>query len=280
MLPPRRILKVMSFADYAAQPDQDLSLLDGALWIAKDAYPELDWATQQQLLDELAVPLKAAELDSIEAPAQAIALAAYLSSDCGFRGNSEDYYAPENSFINRVLERRLGIPISLAVIYIEVAKRAGVVASGVGFPGHFLVRIQDSESHVIVDPFSNRILDRPELERLCQVATHGRRRLSDEMLEPAPTRNVIARMLLNLRGVYASRADRRPLLLVLDRLVDLLPMAVEHRRDRGLLCAELGAPRAALSDIDAYLAALPHATDARELEQLRRALEQSLPASN
>lgn len=270
----------MSFADYAAQPDGDLSLLEGALWIAKDAYPDLDWASQRRRLDELAVPLVRAELEGIAAPAQAVALAAYLSSDCGFRGNSEDYYAPENSFINRVLERRLGIPISLAVVYIEVARRAGVEASGVGFPGHFLVRIQDADNHIIVDPFSNRILDRSELERLCNIATHGRQSLSDEMLQPAPTRNVIARMLLNLRSVYATRADRRRLLVVLDRLVDLLPLAVEHRRDRGLLCAELGAPLAALADIDAYLGALPHAADSVELRRLRTALDKSAAACN
>ncbi len=270
----------MQFSEYAAQSDAQLSLLDGALFIAKDAYPDLDWTDQHKQLDDLARPLMKAELEGIPAPAQAVALAAYMSSDCGFRGNSEDYYAPENSFINRVLERRLGIPISLAVVYIELARRAGVSAAGVGFPGHFLVRIQDADTHIIVDPFSNRILDRGELERLCRVATHGRQRLKDEMLEPAPTRNVIARMLLNLRSVYASRADRRRLLVVLDRLVDLLPLAVEHRRDRGLLCAELGAPRAALSDIEAYLAALPHAADSQELARLRGSLRDSLASSN
>lgn len=270
----------MDFAEYAAQPDAELSLLDGALLIAKDAYPDLDWADQRSQLDELARPLQKAELEQIRAPAQAVALAAYMSSDCGFRGNSEDYYAPENSFINRVIERRLGIPISLAVVYIELARRAGVSAAGVGFPGHFLVRIEDVDDHIIVDPFSNRILDRDELERLCQVATHGRQKLNDEMLEPAPTRNVIARMLLNLRSVYATRADRRRLLVVLDRLVDLLPLAVEHRRDRGLLCAELGAPRAALADIEAYLAALPHAADSRDLGRLRKSLRDSVQASN
>jgi regulator of sirC expression with transglutaminase-like and TPR domain len=115
---------------------------------------------------------------------------------------------------------------------------------------------------------------------LCRIATHGKQQLSDDMLEPAPTRNVIARMLLNLRSVYASRAARRPLLLVLDRLVDLLPLAIEHRRDRGLLCAELGAPRAALADLEAYLTTLPHAADARELERLQRSLRESLPFSN
>jgi regulator of sirC expression with transglutaminase-like and TPR domain len=270
----------MDFSEYAAQPDAQLSLLEGALFIAKDAYPDLDCAEQRMQLDELALPLQKAELEGIRAPAQAVALAAYMSSDCGFRGNSEDYYAPENSFINRVLERRLGIPISLAVVYIELAARAGVSAAGVGFPGHFLVRIQDADDHIIVDPFSNRILERGELERLCRVATHGRRELNDEMLEPAPTRNVIARMLLNLRSVYASRADRRRLLVVLDRLVDLLPLAVEHRRDRGLLCAELGAPRAALADIEAYLTALPHAADSEDLGRLRKSLGASLAASN
>jgi regulator of sirC expression with transglutaminase-like and TPR domain len=270
----------MGFADYAARPDDELSLLDGALWIASDAYPALDWAAQRRLLHELATPLVQHDLGAIPAAAQAMALAAYLSSDCGFRGNSDDYYHPDNSYINRVLDKRLGIPISLAVVYIEVGRRVGVRAAGVGFPGHFLVRVQDDENHVIVDPFANRILESIQLERLCEVATHGKLKLTPEMLEPATNRHIIARMLMNLRAVYAARGDPRGLLLVLDRLVDLMPQAIEHRRDRGVLCAELGATRAALADIDAYLGSLPHAEDATELRALSRRISATIGPAN
>ena len=249
------------------------SLLDGALWIASDAYPGLDHALQRQRIDELAAPLIAQGVDKLDAPAQAVALAVHLRHDCGFRGNHEDYYTPENSFINRVLERKLGIPISLAVVYIEVARRAGVRAAGVGFPGHFLVRIEDDERVVIVDPFSSRSLHRSELEDLLATATGGRLMLDDGMLTPTSTRHVLVRMLLNLRHVYVSRGDHRNLLVTLDRLVELLPDAVEHRRDRGLICARFGATLAAAEDLHAYLRALPHAADAGDVSSVLERLQ-------
>ena len=248
-------------------------LLEGALWIASDAYPGLDHELQRKRIDELAAPLIAQGVDKLDAPAQAIALAVHLRNDCGFRGNHEDYYTPENSFINRVLERKLGIPISLAVVYVEVAQRAGVRAAGVGFPGHFLVRVEDDESVVIVDPFSSRSLQRTELEELLTAATGGRLALDESMLAPTPTRHVLVRMLLNLRHIYVTRGDYRNLLAALDRLLELLPEAVEHRRDRGLLCARFGATIAAASDLRAYLRALPHAADAEEVSSVLERLE-------
>src|SRR5690606_39221413 len=150
------------------------SLIEGALWIASDAYPGLDRTLQYRRLDELAGPLIDERVGELTASAQALALGAHLNRDCGFRGKQGDYYDPDNSFINVVLERRLGIPISLAVVYIEVARRAGVRASGVGFPGHFLVRIEDEHESVMLDPFSSRSLSRPELRELLSAASHGR----------------------------------------------------------------------------------------------------------
>lgn len=254
--------------------DCDRGLLDGALEIAADAYPGLDRELQRLRIDALAEPLLRQEVGALKASAQAMALAAHLRHDCGFRGNETDYYCPENSFINRVLDRRLGIPISLAVVYIEVATRAGVRATGVGFPGHFLVRIEDADEVVLLDPFSSRALARADLEALLASATAGKLRLEESMLEPTPTRHVIARMLFNLRNIYARQADHQRLLVTLDRLVDVLPEALEHRRDRGLLCAELGAVAAARTDLLRYLRELPHAHDAAEIERVLAALPQ------
>lgn len=240
-------------------------LLEGALKIASDAYPSLDLGLQRRRIDELARPLIEQRVADLAAPAQAIALAAHLRYDCGFRGNETDYYCAENSFINCVLDRRLGIPISLAVVYIEVASRAGVKASGVSFPGHFLVRIEDADRMVIVDPFSSRTMDRSDLEGLLATATNGKLALEDSMLEPTPTRHIIARMLFNLRNIYVRQGNHDKLLVTLDRLVDILPEALEHRRDRGLICARLGAFAAAREDLTAYLDELPHASDAEEV---------------
>jgi len=254
--------------------DAERGLLEGALDIAADAYPGLDLELQRRRIDALAEPLLRQEVSTLRAPAQAMALAAHLRHDCGFRGNETDYYCPENSFINRVLDTRLGIPISLAVVYIEVATRAGVRASGVGFPGHFLVRVEDEADVVLVDPFSSRALARSDLEALLASATAGKLQLDESMLEPTPTRHVIARMLFNLRNIYARQADHQRLLVTLDRLVDVLPEAVEHRRDRGLLCAELGAVAAARVDLARYVHELPHAPDAADIERVLAELPQ------
>lgn len=259
--------------------DFERGLLDGALEIAADAYPGLDRELQRRRIQALAEPLLRQEVGTLGAPAQAVALAAHLHHDCGFRGNDADYYSPENSFINRVLDTRLGIPISLAVIYIEVATRAGVRASGVGFPGHFLVRVEDDVDVVLLDPFSSRTLTRADLEALLASATAGKLQLEESMIEPTPIRHVIARMLFNLRNIYARQADHQRLLVTLDRLVDVLPEALEHRRDRGLLCAELGAVAAARVDLDRYVRQLPHAHDAAEIERVLAGLPQPTPAT-
>ena len=266
-------------ADASPEVSAEPGLLEGALEIAADAYPGLDRDLQRRRIDELAEPLLQQDVSTLSAPAQAMALAAHLRHDCGFRGNETDYYRPDNSFINRVLDTRLGIPISLAVIYIEVATRAGVRASGVGFPGHFLVRIEDAVDVVLVDPFSSRALSRTDLEALLAAATAGKLELEESMLEPTPTRHVIARMLFNLRNIYARQADHQHLLVTLDRLVDILPEALEHRRDRGLLCAELGAVAAARVDLDRYLRDLPHAPDAAEIQRVLAQLPEPTPST-
>lgn len=259
---------MVSLVDASLLPAGVGELLEGALKIASDAYPSLDAALQHRRIDELAKPLIDQGVADLAAPAQAIALAAHLRYDCGFRGNEADYYCAENSFINCVLERRLGIPISLAVVYIEVATRAGVQACGVSFPGHFLVRIEDAEEMVIVDPFSSHTMDRGDLERLLASASRGKLALEESMLEPTPTRHIIARMLFNLRNIYVRQGNHDRLLVTLDRLVDLLPEALEHRRDRGLVCARLGAAAAAREDLSAYLDELPHASDAVDIQRV------------
>lgn len=257
----------MDFPAYAALPDHELDLLTGALLIASDAYPALDWGEQIGVLAELSAPLARLELGRLPVRAQARALADHLALRCGFRGNTEDYYDPRNSFLNEVLVMRRGIPISLGVLYIEVARRAGVRASGVGFPGHFLVRLDGGTETLVIDPFNGgEVLDERALTDLLRKANY-RQPFSREMLAPTPVRHVIARMLMNLRGIYASRADYPRLLLVIDRFLDLMPESTEELRDRGYLWARLGAAEAAVQDLEAYVDRLPHAGDVAEVRQ-------------
>lgn len=257
----------MDFPAYAAQPDEKLDLLTGAILIAADAYPGLDGASVVRTLDELAEPLLRRRVADLPGRAQARALSDYLGLACGFRGNAEDYYEPKNSFLNDVLTRRVGIPISLSVVYVEVARRAGVPASGVGFPGHFLVRVEDADRPVVLDPFNRGvILGEADLVRLLQQSGY-RGPFAPAMLDPTPPRQVLARMLMNLRGIYAARGDIARLLLVIDRFLDLFPESTEELRDRGYLLARLGAFAGAIEDLSAYVARLPHAGDVAEVQR-------------
>jgi regulator of sirC expression with transglutaminase-like and TPR domain len=257
----------LDFHAYAEQPDDELDLLEGALLIAKDAYPGLDPVLVEADLDALADPLVKARVAEMPAPIQARALQEHLFVRLGFRGNRDDYYDPKNSFLNEVVARRMGIPISLSLVYVEVARRAGVVASPVGFPGHFLARIDDHDRRVVIDPFhGGESLDVVALAELLRRAG-SKLRYSADMIAATPVRHVVARMLMNLRGIYASRGEYARLLVVLDRLIDILPDASEELRDRGLLLGRLGAPEAAARDLDTYVERQPHASDVPEVRR-------------
>jgi regulator of sirC expression with transglutaminase-like and TPR domain len=276
----------VEFRDYASSSDDRLDLLTGALLIARDAHPGLDFAAQRARLDELAKPLRQRGLAGLPPTVQARLLSDYLYVVCGFHGANADYYDPRNSFLNEVLDRKTGIPITLAVVYIEVARRLGVQALGVGFPGHFLVRLApppgdpsgERNEPVIVDPFHNgRLLDEGALSQLLRRA-NVRAPLSSEMLEPARTRHVVARMLMNLRGIYTSRGDGPRLLLTLDRLIDLLPDLSSELVERAKLYEGLGAPAAALADYERYLQVEPDGSDAAAAKQAIKRLRLVLHA--
>ncbi len=268
------------FEEFAAQEDEDLDLLTGALLIARDARPMLNWRGVEQALIKLSDPLSA--LGTARLSDQAEALALELSERYGLAGNREDYYDPDNSFIDQVLARRVGIPISLSLVYVEVARRAGLRASGVGFPGHFLVRLDgDDQEYLILDPFAGgRVLDLPDLERMLDQVGWPRRVLQQGLLDPSPLRLILARVLTNLRSVYLKRGELPRLLVVLDRLVALIPDSKEALRDRGILNAELGAPEAARADLHDYLRRFPDADDGdavrRVLERLGKPSQRSL----
>jgi regulator of sirC expression with transglutaminase-like and TPR domain len=257
----------VDFRAYATQPDDELDLLEGALLIARDANPGLDPSAVARDLDALAAPLVERGIMGLPAPLQAELLAEHLFEREGFSGNTTDYYDPQNSFLDAVLTRRTGIPVTLSVLYVEVARRAGVLASPVGFPGHFLARVDDHDRRLVVDPFhGGATLDEVALAELLR-RSGSKLRYSSEMIAPTPARQVVARMLMNLRGIYASRGDYAKLMVVLDRLIDLIPDSDEELRDRGFLFGRLGAPDAAVKDLKAYVERLPHAGDVAEVRR-------------
>jgi len=258
--------RVVDFRAYAAQPDTEMDLLEGALLVARDARPGLDRVMIEQQIDELAEPLTRRQLAGLPAAAQARALADQLFVRAGFRGNTADYYDPRNSFLDEVLARRTGIPISLSVLYVEVARRAGVRASPVGFPGHFLASIDDGDgSRLVIDPFNGGGVRSEEALGELLRRSGSTLEYSEELLAPTPVRQVVSRMLMNLRGVYTMRGEYARLLVVFDRLLELWPDSIDELRDRGFLFARLGAPDAALADLARYLERAPHAADAAEV---------------
>jgi regulator of sirC expression with transglutaminase-like and TPR domain len=256
--------------EIAAAADDAIDVAVGAALIAKDVYGSLDVAAMIRKLDLLAAPLVPLALAHQPAEVQAAKLGAHLFGTLGFRGNEKEYYDPRNSLLPDVLERRLGIPISLAVVYCEVARRAGVPAYGVGFPGHFLVRIERAgrggEDALIVDPFyGGRVLDEGALKRMLERALGGDQAVKPEHLKAASSRAILVRMLTNLKALYLQRGDNARAHLALDRVVTLAPNAAGALRERGLVAAKLGANEAARADLARVLELEPHASDAASI---------------
>jgi regulator of sirC expression with transglutaminase-like and TPR domain len=272
------------FASLVAE-DSSFSLLEAAVAIAQDEYPRLDPQAVLGEIDTLADRLKR------RIPADAVALQKlrflnrYFFQELGFAGNVNDYYDPRNSYLHQVLATRRGIPITLALLYIEFASQIGLDARGVSFPGHFLVKLRmhtgSQQGEVVIDPFTGHSLSREELDERLQPYRRQQGLEGDFdvplglFLQAAPARDVIARMLRNLKEIHRSAEDWPRLLAVQQRLVILLPESWEERRDRGLAFAELGQFGMAADDVEAYLAHRPRADDSAALRERLDALRQA-----
>ncbi|MBC7380613.1 MAG: tetratricopeptide repeat protein [Burkholderiaceae bacterium] len=263
------------------QSDDHFPLLEAAVSLAQDEYPDMD--VQQVLgdVDQLLARLKR-RLPADAGPLQRLrVLNQFFFRDLSFGGNINDYYDPDNSYLNAVLRTRRGIPISLAVLWMELAQGLSLHARGVGFPGHFMVKVNLPKGQVVIDPFTGQSLSREELAE--RIEPYKRRSgLVDEFevplglyLQAAPPRDIIARMLRNLKEIHKTQEDWVRLIAVQDRLVVLLPQAWGEFRDRGLAHAEQGNMQRAVGDLETYLI---HAEDALDIDaiadrvaQLRRA---------
>jgi len=281
-----------TFEKLAAGAEIDVAL--GAALIARDAYPTLDVHALVQRFDDLAGPLVSAGLEAMTAAHAAEAIGAHVYDALGFAGNEADYYDPRNSFLNDVLERRLGIPISLALVYCEIARRAGVRAEGVGFPGHFLVRVFGrAADEVLVDPFYRgrvvdgaglaeifeRVADQASVEKKYESRADAARALA-EMTVAATPRSFLTRWLMNLRSIHLARGDLSRALLVVDRIASLNPRDRGVLRDRGLLEMRLGAKAAARDDLALALSLDPSGEHADEIRALLAQLDERPTASN
>jgi regulator of sirC expression with transglutaminase-like and TPR domain len=261
----------MTFEQLAALPDECIDVATGAALIARDTHATLDVDRLVARFDDMAMPLVAMGLGSRSLEEQADVVSEHVYGRLAFRGNEQEYYDPRNSLLPDVLDRKLGIPITLALVYCEIARRAGVRASGVSFPGHFLVRIDaagDDGTPVAVDPFfGGRRLDHAGLQKLIERASPAKKFVAAEHLTAATPRSMLVRMLINLKWIYATRGDFARALLALDRIISLTPDSIPALRERGLLAARLGAVEAAREDLSRLLELVPQAPDASSIRE-------------
>ncbi len=254
---------------------------EAALAIAQEEYPRLEAVEVLTRLDRLGARVRARAAGSPRAASTLSALRLVLHDEEGLRGNEEDYYDPRNSFLNEVLDRKLGIPISLSVVWIEVARRVGLRLEGVGFPGHVLAKyVSPGGPEVFVDAFNaGEMLSASECVARYRARTGGRD-LDRRHLEAISTRQILMRMLQNLKRIYVERRDDVRAYWVIDRILVLAPGQIASLRDRGLVAARLGGADAAVRDLEAYLARAPSAEDAGEVRKVLDALRGKRPLFN
>jgi regulator of sirC expression with transglutaminase-like and TPR domain len=267
------------FRQIVGQPTFELA--EPALLVACEEYPELPVERYLDLLDEMAGRARAVVDRADTLLARVRALNAFLFEEQGFHGNSDDYYDPRNSFLNEVLDRRMGIPVTLSAVYIEVGRRCGLDVEGVSLPGHFIVRVCDDSLDAdgaaleqLVDPFhAGALISRGQCQARLDRIFSGRMRLDAAMLAPCDARAVLARMLRNLKVIYVKAQDYGRALGALDLLVDLEPDSAEERRDRGLVYAAMDCYGLAARDLEDCLALGPTPAEA---ERVRTRLAEML----
>jgi len=225
-----------AFAELVRLPEPELDLGHAALAIAEIEHPGLKAEPYLARLDALASRSGAAREPA--GRARLARLSAFLFEGEGFRGNAEDYYNPRNSCLNDVLDRRLGIPITLSVLMMEIGRRVDLPIAGIGLPGHFVVGAEVGGAMAVVDPFGGgRALTREDADALVMRAVGRPVHLTDAHFAPASKRDIITRMLLNLKGIYARREDWAKALAVLDRLLIVDPGNATHAGERGTVIA-------------------------------------------
>ena len=257
------------FAALIGSAGDDFDLAHAALLIAAEEYPQLTPEPYLRRLDLFAERVHDRLANESAPPVVLQEVSRVLFEEERFRGNVEAYYDPRNSFLNDVLDRRVGIPLTLSLIYLEVGWRLGLPLDGVKFPGHFLVRYDGAALQLLIDPFQlGQIRFEDEAQELLDRAYGGTVELQPEFLRPATRRDILVRLLSNLKGVYLNARDDARALAAIERILLLQPSALEELRDRGLLFARTGRADEAIVDIQRYLEAVPDPPDADRLRLL------------
>lgn len=241
-----------------------------ALLIAREAYPELDEQQVLGKLDELGLHLRLRLRQQPLPEAKLATLKNYFFGEYGITGNSDNYYDPDNSYLNRVLERRTGIPISLAVILLEVSRRAGVRAVGIGMPGHFLVKLTFGDVETIIDPFHHGVeLTAFDCKALFDTIFQGQLDFHIDMLNEVSNLQIVQRLLTNLKGIYLNRKDHAMALAMVEKLILVSPNNPGEVRDWSLLAYQLGMLQRAWEGLDHYLSVVDDDPNQEILERIR-----------
>ena len=260
------------FAQLVSGPEEELDLAEAALLIAQEEHPELDVAAYLRRLDGLAAAVRARLPQAPELADIIHSLNIQLFDEEGLAGNESEYYDPRNSFLNEVLDRKRGIPITLSVIYLEVGRRLGLPLVGVGFPGHFLVKYSGADGELVLDPFAGGVTLRRE-----ELAQKLRRMYGDanpflaqipQLLAPTSKKEILVRMLRNLKGIYLQQNDFTRAPAAIDRILLVAPDLAMEVRDRGAVHQRLGHIQAALQDFRRYLQMAANAEDAETVRTL------------
>ena len=262
--------------------DERIDLVRASLSIARTEYPSLDIEKYLVRVDELARRVGACIPEAGDAAQTIAALNQVLFQEEGFRGNREDYYDPRNSFLNDVVDRKLGIPISLAVLYMEVARRVGFPLFGVGMPGHFLLKHYDVEGRqVLIDCFDQgHILSDSDCQQRLDEIYSGQLPLQPDFLMAVSRRQILTRILNNLKTVYLSKRSFKKALPLVDLVLVIYPRSPEDVKQRALLRYSLELMRGAAEDLEQYLKMSPDASDADEIRQMALSIRRSLAMRN
>lgn len=263
------------FAEIVSRDDDDIALAEAALLIAAEEYQSLEGPFYLGRLDYFGDLAREQAADARDAIDVITALNLTLFERLGFRGNRESYYDPRNSFLNEVIDRRTGIPITLTVVYIEVAKRIGFPIKGVGMPYHFIAKHESEGGDFFIDPFNaGGLLGSAECDELITRMSGGKIELQPEHLQAVTNKQILTRMLSNLIGVYLPTDPRRALSAI-ERILLINPDSPSHIRDRGLLLATVGDRTRAIADLERYLELALNAPDGDAIRERIKSVRQN-----
>ena len=262
--------------------DDQLDLLRASLAMARVEYPLLDAEGYVREIEQLARRVSASIRETGDPQQSIAAVNRVLFDEEMFRGNTVDYYTPRDSFLNDVLDRRLGIPITLELVYMEVSRRAGFPLLGVGFPGHFLLKHYEiSGKALLIDAFERgKIVTEADCQRRLDTQYSGQLTLQPEFLMAVTHRQMLTRILNNLRTIYVSQRNFRKAVQIVDLVLVIYPRSPEDVKQRALLRHNFQDYRGALADFEDYVNMLPDASDAEEIRQAARALRRTLASMN